>query len=181
MHYKRAWRRGMQVRISFRRDDLSAPLKKRLRSRITISKNGCWEWHGHKKDGYGSVTIKSGEQTAAHRASWTAFNGKIPKDICVLHQCDNRGCINPDHLFLGTRADNNHDRDRKGRNGFKALYGEDSPHHRLTLDQVLEIRKKGTSTDARKELSKKFHVTRGTINDIVSGRRWKIFLEMKRC
>lgn len=64
--------------------------------------------------GYGAATFK-GKVVLAHRISWTLANGEIPDGLCVLHRCDTRACVRPDHLFLGTKADNNRDKVEKGR------------------------------------------------------------------
>lgn len=79
---------------------------------------GCWEWQGYcerrRWSKYGIISMNR-KLYRAHRFSWMVHNGKIPKDLCVLHKCDNMKCVNPQHLFLGTRIDNNLDRDKKGR------------------------------------------------------------------
>lgn len=79
----------------------------------------CWIWTGARtskkgKSRYGNISFQ-GKRWLAHRFSWMIHNGKINKNMCVLHHCDNPPCINPDHLFLGTIADNNHDAIKKGR------------------------------------------------------------------
>jgi len=66
------------------------------------------------RQGYGRKKVGS-RTVLAHRHAWELANGLVPEGLCVLHRCDNPPCINPDHLFLGTRADNNADRDAKGR------------------------------------------------------------------
>jgi len=77
--------------------------------------NPCWEWTAGKfTDGYGCFHFE-GKEIGAHRVAWMLHNGPIPEDRMVCHTCDNPGCVNPSHLFLGTATDNNHDRDRKGR------------------------------------------------------------------
>lgn len=78
---------------------------------------GCWLWLGHLNNkGYGQFWIKSNEnKVLAHRLSWEMVHGRIPSNQCVLHKCDVSCCVNPEHLFLGSIADNNADMIAKGR------------------------------------------------------------------
>jgi hypothetical protein len=80
-------------------------------------KNKCWEWQAGKSNRYGAFKI-NGRTIGAHIFSWEIHNGKIPDGLFVCHKCDNPGCVNPDHLFLGTNKDNCDDRDKKKRQAY---------------------------------------------------------------
>jgi len=82
---------------------------------VKDEKTECWEWIAGKFDsGYGAFQDE-GKLVGAHRASYALYTTHIPEDLCVLHRCDNRSCVNPSHLFLGTRKDNHDDMVSKGR------------------------------------------------------------------
>jgi hypothetical protein len=127
--------------------------------------NGCWLYTGCLSfEGRGYVAIGMGvrrKQWQAHRFAWSLLKGDIPEDKCVLHTCDVRNCVNPDHLYLGTRMDNK--RDQRARQRFN---GSD-----LTDEQVSEIKallpvwKRGMAT----ELARKYGVSDGVIGDIKRG------------
>lgn len=142
--------------------------------------DGCWEWTRYVRPaGYGQVGLPGTRRTIdAHRASWIVHNGPIPDGMYVCHRCDNRKCVNPDHLFLGTNQDNMDDMWAKGRGS--RLHGLRSPAARLTWAQVQEIRsryRKGIHP-ARKtggsasELAAEFGVTKQYINQLGNG-EWR--------
>lgn len=129
----------------------------------------CWPWTASTTAvGYGQMTHRNRSITA-HRFSWERTNGPIPQGLLVCHHCDNRKCVNPRHLFLGTHADNSQDMVRKGRGKIPNLRGEELPS-KLTDDRVREIRR---STLSNTELGKAFGVVPSTIAWVRSGTTWK--------
>jgi hypothetical protein len=111
----------------------SLPIKKRIEDRI-ISRNGCWLT---KYTGCNRPKIwVSGKTHLLSRVTYEVYKGVFPGDLCVCHTWDNRLCINPDHLFLGTHAENMLDRDRKNRQPRGSAVG----NSKLTEFQVREIR-----------------------------------------
>jgi len=97
---------------------MRTPLKDRLLARVVVTGGGCWEWQGFRdRGGYGRIARGGHAEgsLATHRAAWEVTYGPIPDGMWVLHKCDNPPCCNPDHLFLGTAADNNADMRAKGR------------------------------------------------------------------
>lgn len=101
---------------------------------------GCWLCTSHAKASGYPVKWFHGKRCCISRIIWTQCFGEIPEGMCVLHKCDNPGCIRIHHLFLGTHADNGKDRDSKGRHKFIPHTGERNGNHKLTWEQVKEIR-----------------------------------------
>ena len=130
---------------------------------------GCWEWLGqHDRDGYGVSTL-DGYPIQAHRLAWVLLRGEIPSGLCVCHSCDNPGCVNPDHLFLGTIADNNADMIAKGRD--KYLRGESHPSSVLSEGDIGKIRALYPS-HSYKAIGEMFGVSSRTIAKIVKRQAW---------
>ena len=134
--------------------------------------DGCWEWTAGKfSAGYGALRVGD-KQKYAHRISWELANGPIPAGLLVCHHCDNPGCVNPAHLFLGTKADNTRDMVEKGRQ--KVLRGEEHPSHKLTDGQVVSIRAAYDAGEGtHKELAARYKVSPAVIGRILIGKAWK--------
>lgn len=91
------------------------PIEDRFWTHIRVTEAGCWEWTGKRRaNGYGLTSINR-RDVRAHRMAWTLSQGPIPDGLCVCHHCDNPPCVNPAHLFLGTKGDNLRDMCAKGR------------------------------------------------------------------
>lgn len=142
--------------------------------------DGCWLWQGgHLKSGYGNFKLASYTMRLAHRVAYAIAYGPVPQGVNVLHHCDNPPCVRPDHLFLGTDADNVADMLAKGRHYAsthpeKALRGERHPRTPLTWTQVCEIRERYASgAGSLSSLGREFAVTPQAIRAIVTGQSWK--------
>lgn len=135
------------------------------------SKNECWEWIGscHWQWRYGNFNV-DGKHKAAHRMSWELHNGPIPDGMVVCHKCDNPPCVNPDHLFLGTIADNNLDKKLKGRQDEK---GEKNGRAKITWTDVIDIRILHKLGISFADLGKSYNLNPVSISYICSGRNWK--------
>jgi hypothetical protein len=144
------------------------PLRERLeRSIMPLAECGCWIWMNHLDEtGYG--TFRCGHITfRAHRVSWMEFRGTIPPGKRVLHTCDIRCCVNPDHLFLGTQKDNMDDMRRKGRAA--SFVGEKNPRAKITAAQAAEIRQSDMPTAQLCEL---YGLKKSMIRNIKLGNNW---------
>ena len=139
--------------------------KERFDEKWEEDENGCWIWiAGMKHQGYGSFWY-SGEELSAHRASYWIHNDQHPGDECVLHKCDVKKCVNPDHLYLGNRSDNMQDALDAG-----MMQGENASRAKLTDDEVEEIRElydEGEMTN--KAIAERFDVTQSHISKIGTG------------
>jgi hypothetical protein len=135
-----------------------------------VDKSGdCWEWMAYKQP-YGQYW--NGKRLVqAHRFSYELANGPIPDGLCVLHNCDNPGCVNPAHLFLGTQKDNIRDALEKGR--LVNQKGENNPRSILTEKKVLTVRAeyKTGKTSCRK-LGREHGIDYKHINNIINRKNW---------
>jgi hypothetical protein len=153
------------------------PAKEPIENRFwkKVNKTGsCWEWTGTKtRTGYGQ--IKAGTPSRihdlAHRVSWRIHFGEIPSGLCVLHSCDNKKCVNPSHLFVGTYQDNTDDMMNKNRH--RVPFGEKSASAKLKEREVRAIRAMHDIGFLYSEISKFFSVTATQVREIVLRKNWK--------
>ena len=130
----------------------------------------CWNWQGCKlPKGYGQFSYKL-KTEQSHRVSWMIHFGDIPDGMHVLHHCDNPGCVRPDHLFIGTNADNKQDMMNKNRQA----KGSRLPHTILSENDITEIRELyKTNKYTQKQLGEMFSVDQSNICRIINRSYWK--------
>jgi DNA-binding CsgD family transcriptional regulator len=132
--------------------------------------DSCWNWKASKNSkGYGLFNYK--KVMTAHRFSWERINGKVPEGLCVLHRCDNRKCVNPDHLWVGTQLENIADRDAKGRQICPS--GESNGNSILKEEQVIEIRKLNSGGVSYYKIAPMFNISERTVSQICRRLTWK--------
>jgi hypothetical protein len=161
------------------RDKISArliarkPLEARFRAGYVVDTDGCWLWQKTKdRKGYGKLSSgKRGSRgpVHAHRVSYELFVSKIPAGLHVCHRCDVPACVNPEHLFLGTHADNMRDASQKGRLPGADFKGAKNPKAKLTQTQVDAIRQ---SNDRSGILAEQYGVTREHMWAVRKGLVW---------
>ncbi len=160
---------GMRGEERANRGRVRVPLEERFWKKV--DKRGpkeCWPWTGARfRTGYGF--IHAGPRGAgpqrwvyAHRLSWLLHSGELADSDVVCHHCDNPPCVNPAHLFIGTRDDNNKDRDRKGRGG----HGVTVKHSRQVIEEVKALSLTGIS---QSEIARRVGVSQQHISRVLRG------------
>jgi hypothetical protein len=140
------------------------PLAERFEAKFNKLEGQCWLWLASRnKFGYGMFKTDGRKIARAHRVAYELANGPIPKGLSVCHSCDNRNCVNPAHLFLGTHADNMRDCANKGRFGRSAL----------TPELVSEIRGLLSSGARQAEIVRRYGLSRSAVCRIAAGTVWR--------
>lgn len=145
--------------------------------RSALGPGGCWVWITSSRDGrYGHFSIGVGANgrtrtSSTHRVSYELAYGPIPDGLFVLHRCDNPPCVNPAHLWAGTRDDNTADMLRKGRQAMNV--GERSGCAKVSAEQVREIRRRHTDGALQKDIAASFGLEPSGVSRIVNGHYWK--------
>lgn len=180
---------------------ITSEMMNRFQSKIRKTPEGCWEWAGSRdKNGYGYFSV-NGKTVKAHRFSYASHYGTIPNELLVLHHCDNSGCVNPIHLWLGTPGDNMKDRDQKERGKFhfqkgenhpfkknpelntrqygprppeKILRGEKSPHHKVTSSDVINIKRLRNQERLKlREIASVYNISEAQVSRLAGGKSWE--------
>lgn len=142
---------------------------------IPVPESGCWLWTGAVNEkGYGMVSVRHAASKRAHRAAYILANGEIPEGMLVCHRCDVRCCVNPNHLFLGTPAQNSADMVAKRRQALGRRrnnpFGERTGTSKLTSEQVLKIR---NDTRPTLEIVAEYGISRSHVRGIIKKRFWR--------
>jgi hypothetical protein len=144
------------------------PDEERFWARVEKTES-CWIFTGNRAAAYPRLFWKGRPNTIASRASWEQHFGPIPEGMVVCHHCDNPPCVRPDHLFLGTTADNNADKERKGRGN--RVRGERHPDAKLTADDVRAIRIR-LATERPAAIAADYGVSMYAVSNIKRRRSW---------
>lgn len=154
--------------------EISEATRLRFFEKVRLGK-GCWEWlAGIDTRGYGRfrLFVDGKREDSAHRAAWLMEHGPIPDGLCVLHHCDNRRCVRPSHLYLGTKKDNANDREIRGRG--RQPNGEAHGKAKLTKEDVLEIRRLyQTGLYHQAVIAKRLGIAQTNVSAIVRRETWK--------
>ncbi len=135
-----------------------------------IQKNDCWNCISHSTDNHGYPKLgRNGKTIRIARFMWENYFGSIPSSLCVLHHCDNRKCINPQHLFLGTTQENTQDRNIKKRQA----KGSKNGNSKLTEQDIAKIKRMFLEKKSFSEISRKMKISPAAISHIATGRTWK--------
>ena len=164
----------LTLQHAIERLELSEDQIKQAMAESVVQVGDCIEWQrGLCGRGYGRLENRVGGERrkfSAHRLAYLLHNGPIPGALCVLHICDNRRCVNPNHLVVGSHTANMQDMKRKGR----SMSGAASPRSKLTTDEAGLIRTLGRLGTPHQEIADQFGVSRPTVTKIINGTAYRV-------
>jgi hypothetical protein len=138
-----------------------------------VRSDGCWNWSAaHSRDGYGAFLV-GGMARRAHRLAYEDAHGPIPPGLSVLHRCDNRTCVRPSHLYVGTAGDNARDAVSRGRMTAPVIQGPDRAHSKLSPALVRDIRRRWVGGEAASALAREVGVSSSLVRRVVRREIWK--------
>lgn len=146
-----------------------------MRKVIVRGLDKCWGWRGAKSSGYPVLHFggSADRMRRAHRLAWEIFIGPIPAGLFVCHHCDNRGCSNPLHLFVGDNAMNVADMMKKGRGVIPRLNGESHPMAKLKVRHVRKVRRLHAAGIKTRSIADALGISLGHVRQIVSRQIWR--------
>lgn len=155
---------------------IHVPVEERFWDKVDTS-GDCWLWMGARQvSGHGVLGIRGSKLGRAHRVSYELCIGPIPPGMSVCHRCDNPPCVRPDHLFLGSQADNIADMKAKGRAGHANYPGKNrgSKHgmSRFTETQVADMKARMRAGEPRKTIMSEYQIGDALLSMIATGKRW---------
>lgn len=139
---------------------MDTALQSRILQHVSKAENGCWIWTGANRLNYGAIKV-AGKVIGAHVASYMAFKGPLVDGKDVMHSCDVRSCVNPDHLSLGTRSENARDAGSKNRIPGKAQ------GRTLTDDEIKTILDQYDHGQSKREIQKSFNLPPTTLTRLL--------------
>jgi hypothetical protein len=157
--------------------ELTAQERARYFSKVSIPYDGnpeqCWNWIGTRNSQqYGKIVIR-GKWYGAHRVAWFLATGEDSADMFVCHTCDNKLCVNPAHLFLGSPQDNARDMVNKGRHTSPDISGERNPRAKLCDADIPTIRQQVARGARTSGIARAYEVSRQTIDRIAKNQTWQ--------
>lgn len=150
------------------------PISELLLRKIAVAPSGCWEWTGKRQTGpcpYGHQRLRK-RTYLAHRLSWEIANGPIPAGMVICHACDNPPCINPAHLFIGSRSDNQNDMYKKSRWAWNKALRTGAANHQAKLNDGKAL---AIFNDQRtqEQIAKEYGIAQTTVSKIKNRQSWK--------